>query len=451
MTDIFSYNVFNFRDEADDGSLYTQAIQRAIDYCHKLGGGTIYFPPGNYMTGSIFLKSKVTLYIEAGATIIGSANVDDYPSKFLIYAVDAEDIGIAGPGCIDGQGTQFWEEKELDEAHMWRKGWGEVSHYYQHTKKRPERMIRLSGCSNVRIENVQLRNSSSWTLHLLACDKVTVHGIRIDNPLYGPNTDGIDIDACRNVTVSDCQIRTGDDAIVIKNTNFEGRKQVSRNIVITNCILTTPCNAFKIGTETQADIENIVFSNSVVYSSEDWKLCDRAISGVSIEMVDGARLSQVVVSGITIRNARSPIFIRLGNRGRGQATPVPGTLTDVKLYGIQATGAILPCIISGIRDAEMERVYLSDIQLGFVGGGAEAEIYSDVSELPGDYPEAVMFGRWLPAYGLFCRHVNGLFLRNIDVWLEGDDPRPATKIYKVKDASCLQFAINGKISDALKG
>jgi polygalacturonase len=186
--------------------------------------------------------------------LIGSTDINEYTSGHLIYAKDAVNVGIVGNGSIDGQGASFWKDKELGEDVMWRKGWGEVSHYYKACFKRPERLVRFSGCKNVFVRHVLLKNSANWTLHILACDEVSIEGIRIHNPLEGPNTDGIDIDSSQNVSISDCKIVTGDDAIVLKNTNIEERKQTTRNITVTNCVLTTPCNAFKIGTESQLPV-----------------------------------------------------------------------------------------------------------------------------------------------------------------------------------------------------
>lgn len=362
------WNIVDYGAVGDGKTINTEMIQRTIDLCHEAGGGTVYFPSGSYLAGSILMKSGVTLYLDAGSVLLGSDRMTDYPLGYLLYAEDAENIVVTGTGCINGQGTAYWVTgQELRPENAWRKGWGEVAHYYSKTLERPKRMICFSGCKNVRIENVELKNSFSWTLHLLSCDDVFIHGVRISNPVEGSNTDGIDIDSSQNVTVSDCHIVTGDDAIVGKNTNIEGRKRPAGNITVTNCILTTPCNAFKIGTETQDDIKNVVFSNSIVYSDISWDYCNRAISGVSIEMVDGAVLSGVLVSGIVIRNARSPIFIRLGDRGKGQEASRAGALTDIMVCNVQASGAILPCIISGIKDAPVERVRLSNVQMGFIG------------------------------------------------------------------------------------
>lgn len=438
-------NICEYGALGDGKSMNTEAIQRAVDACRKEGGGTVYFPAGTYLTGSIRLKSNVTLYLDAGAVLQGSGRLEDYHLRHLLYAENEENIAVTGDGCIDGQGTAFWEPgHELRPENIWRKGWGEVTHYYSKTLPRPERLIRFSGCKKVRVENVELRNSPSWTLHLLACEDVAVQGIRITNPLGGPNTDGIDIDGSQNVLVSDCRIITGDDAIVIKNTGIDGWKKPVRNVTVTNCILTTPCNAFKIGTETQADIENVVFSNSVVYSDSSRDCYDRAISGISIEMVDGANLSGVLVSGILIRNARSPIFIRLGNRGRGQAVPKAGTLRDVAISSVQAFGAILPCIISGIEEASIERVSLSNIQMCFAGGGNAVPTPEEIPDLPAEYPEAVMFGRWLPSYGLFCRRVKELSLQNIHIRLEGEDSRKAVRLEQTEKVSMTQCIVDGK-------
>lgn len=411
----------------------TLAIQTAIDFCHRDGGGAVNILPGRYLGGSIVLKSNVVLNLLPGAHILGSRNVSDYPLKYLIYAENAENIGIIGLGTVDGQGEVFWsKEKDLNQDVEWRRGWGEVSAYYRETHPRPEGLICFYQCHRIQLQQVLMKNSARWTLHLLDCSGVSISGINIFAPFYGPNTDGIDIDSSQNVTVSDCQISTGDDAIVVKTTGHNGCKTPVRNITITNCILTTTCNAFKIGTETRNDIEHIIFSNSVVYSADNQPPHARAISGVSIEMVDGANLQNISVSNIMMHNARSPVFVRLGNRGRGQAKAIPGTLSNVQISNIQATGAILPCILSGIEEAWMKGVSVSNISTETVAEYLGDVLPDIVPDLAAEYPEAVMFGRWLPSYGLFCRYIRGLMLHDIDLRLKGQDKRPAKKMICVE-------------------
>lgn len=423
----------------------TAAIQTAIDACHQNGGGMVCLSPGKYLSGSLCLKSGVFLHLLPGACILGSKNVKDYPLNYLIYAKEAEDIGIIGYGSIHGQGDSFWPgEKELNEDVMWRKDWGEVSAYYRQCNPRPQGLICFEGCKNIHVTDVTMENSPRWTFHLLGCKNADIRGVTIHSPFYGPNTDGIDIDGSQEVTVSNCRIETGDDAIVIKTTGENGNALPVRNVTISNCILSTTCNAFKIGTETKHDIQNVVFTNSVVYSAPEQPYHGRAISGVSIEMVDGASLSQVTVSNIIMKNARCPIFIRLGNRGRGQDKPIPGRLSNIQIDNIQAYGAILPCILSGIQEASMKNITLTNINMSVEGGAAEEVTMKEVSEIPADYPEAVMFGRWLPGYGLFCRYITDVTLLNVNIWLEKPDSREGIFMTQTENLRYASILVDGK-------
>jgi polygalacturonase len=198
-------------------------------------------------------------------------------------------------------------------------------------------MIEFAQCRNVHISDVTLRNSAGWTLRPVNCNTVVIDGIRIRNPSFGLNCDGIDITASTNVFVSNCDIATGDDAICLKSESpYGGEVLPTKNITVTNCTLTTSCNGFKIGTATEGAFENIVFSNSVIYS-DLVPMNARVIGGISIEMVDGGSIDGLVVSNIRMQNVRAPIFVRLGERNRK-----PGTfLRNILIENLDATGAIV--------------------------------------------------------------------------------------------------------------
>ncbi|SEO63755.1 Glycosyl hydrolases family 28 [Amphibacillus marinus] len=314
-------NIRDYGASGDGVAKDTNALQVAINQCYAAGGGIVDCPAGTYLCDSIELKSHVFLNLLPGAKIQGSKDVAGYNLNYLVYAENACHTGIIGYGEIN-EGDTFWqEEKDLNQNVLWRKGWGEVAAYYRKSTPRPQGLICFENCKQVRVHNISLTNSPRWTLHLLSCDDVSIHGVTINNPLYGPNTDGIDIDGSQNVTVSDCRIYTGDDAIVIKTTGEKNYNTPVRNITVTNCVLTTTCNAFKIGTETLNSIENVVFTNSVVHSDAQAPYHYQAISGVSIETVDGANLASVSVSGIVMNNARSPIFCSLGQQGERTRSP----------------------------------------------------------------------------------------------------------------------------------
>ena len=257
------FDVKNSGAAGDGKTLDTAAINRAIHACHAAGGGVVYMAGGSYLSGTVVLKSNVTLYLEADATLLGSPNIADYGreigppekgdanQKHLVFARDAENVGLAGPGKIDGQGPAFWVpsgRKVPPPEDSWR----DVATYDWKPLDRASPMIEFAGCTNLRIEDVRIENASGWTLRPINCDQVFIRGIMIRNPVIGPNTDGIDPTGCRNVFISDCLIDTGDDAICLKSENpYGGEVRVSKNITITNCVLTCCCNGLKFGTATR--------------------------------------------------------------------------------------------------------------------------------------------------------------------------------------------------------
>jgi len=436
------FNIIDFGAIPDGKTLNTDAIQKAIDVCTKTGGGQVYVAPGVYLTGTIFLKDNVILYLEAGAMLLGSTRIEDYKPRSVIVAEGAHTIGIAGRGTIDGQGQAFWELRDPETTPFERrKKFSWVPHHeYQHKKQVSGRLIRIIDCIDVHISNVVLKNSESWTLLILGCDDVNVRGVRILNPLIGPNTDGIDIDSSSNVTISDCYIYTADDAICLKNEVEGYTDRVCRNVTITNCILTTVCNAFKIGTGTKGSFENIVFSNSTIKAGESSEPLAKSaletidpehygnalgpLGGLAIETVDGGNLRGVVVSNIVMKGVRAPIFIRRANRASLRSpNAVPGILRDVTIDNIIAYGASTTSSISGLPGYPVENVSLSNIRIEIEGGGTEKMAVRKLNELPTTYPESSMWGRF-PAHGFFCRHVDDLTLNNVSVTCENPDARP---------------------------
>ncbi|RLB13008.1 MAG: glycoside hydrolase, partial [Deltaproteobacteria bacterium] len=338
--------VFNVRDygAAGDGETKdTEAIQRAIDAAHQAGGGRVYFPAGRYLSGTIFLKSLVTLDLEAGATLLGSTDTADFPkivpkfrsytdnyvSQSLIYAEDRHDIAITGKGTIDGQGQAF----------QWKK-YG----------NRPY-VIRFVSCKHVLVEGIKMRNSPMWMQHYLGCEFVTVRGIHVYNhSTY--NNDMIDIDCCRNVLISDCYGNSDDDAMTLKST----ADRPTENVTITNCVLGSGCNAIKMGTESNGGFKNISITNCVIdswYGKKGFYALPKGISGIALEIVDGGTMENITISNISIKNVHVPLFLRLGNRARpfkkGMEKPGMGAFRNVVINNIVAAGVEkIGCSITGL-------------------------------------------------------------------------------------------------------
>ena len=410
------YDVRDYGAKADGKTLCTKAIQWAIDECAGDGGGTVYLGQGVFLSGTIYMKSGVTLKLDVACTLLGSKNLKDYPEtvpafrsytdnytdKSLIYGEKLERIAITGSGIIDGQGRSF-------------KGPYKVRPY----------IIRFIQCRNVTVKDVTIRNSPMWVQHYLACDDVHISGITVRS-VVNANNDGINIDSCERVIISDCNIRSGDDAIVLKSTSA----RPCRNVTVSNCVLSTRCNALKMGTESNGGFENIVITGCSIY--------DTRLAGVALEIVDGGTMDGVVVSNITMNKIGAPIFLRLGNRARpfkkDMAKPGIGIMRNITISNIEATGAnATGCAISGLPEAKIENVTFSNIRLSFAGGGTKEDAGRAVPEKPEAYPEYSMFGR-LPAYGLYCRHVKGLKLLNVQLQLAKSDQRHGIVLEDVENA-----------------
>ncbi len=403
-------NIYDVRDygaKPDGKTLCTKSIQKTIDVCAKQGGGTVYFPPGTFLSGTIYMKSNVTLRLDTGSTLLGSTNLKDFPptvqafrsytdnytDKSLIYGEKLQRIAITGSGTIDGQGAAF-------------KGPYKVRPY----------MIRIIQCQNVLVKDVTIQNSPMWVQHYLACDDVRIDGITVRSHVNG-NNDGIDIDSCHRVIISNCNVDSQDDAIVLKSTSARSCK----NVTVSNCVLRSTCNALKMGTESNGGFENIVITGCSIY--------DTRLAGIALEIVDGGTMDRVVISNIAMNGVGAPIFMRLGNRARpfkkDMEKPKIGVMRNVTISNIEATGANpTGCAISGLPGYPIENLTISNVRLSFAGSGTKKDAARAIPENPTAYPEYSMFGR-LPAYGFYCRHVKSLKLRNIQLQLAKSDRRHA--------------------------
>jgi len=409
------FNVRELGAHGDGARLETKVLQSAIDACASGGGGTLYFPAGIYLTGTLGLKNDVCLHLDAGAVLRGSPKLNDYPAhipslrsytdnyteRSLIYGEGLENVAIEGRGTLDGQGASF-------------KGPYKVRPY----------ILRLVACRNVLVQGVTFKDSSMWVQHYLACDGVRIEGITVRSHCNA-NNDGIDIDGSQRVRITDCDISSGDDAVVLKST----LDHPCRNVVIANCTLQSDCNALKLGTESNGGFENVAISNCTIY--------DTHLAGVALELVDGGLLDRVSISNLTMRDTRGAIFIRLGNRARpcsaGMAKPGMGRLRNVNISSVVADGADrIGCSITGLPGHPAEDIALENVRVRFSGGGTDEEAQRRVPEHPEEYPEYAMFGV-LPAYGFYCRHVKGLRLNNVSVEIAAPDARPSLVCEDVVD------------------
>jgi hypothetical protein len=422
----------------DGKTLNTAAIQRAIDELSASGGGTLAFPAGTYLTGMVRLKDNITLQLDAGAVLLGSPELKDYPETKvpfptmndafyrhnLLYAEGVRNIAITGQGRIDGQGG--------------------ADGFKRRSTKAPERymnrpsLIRFVNCTGVRLRDVRIENAGFWVTHFLACDDVVIDGVNVESRTANYNNDGFDIDCCSNVRIANCYVNSQDDAICLKSTG----NRVCRNVTITNCVLSSNCSGIRFGCECFGGFEDIVISNVTIQ--------DVGASAIQLQVFDGGIMDRVTLSGITMRNVAQGIFVNVGHElypiGIADADlPIKhgdtmGRVRNIILRDIQADGVgrcqgrsvggeevlierKLACIISGMPESHIENITLQNIRMRFVGKGTAEDAASDLADVKNGFNAGSM--GMTPAYAFYCRNVDNLRMRDVDVSCENDDVRPA--------------------------
>lgn len=292
------YSVLDYGADPSGKKRCTKAIQKALDAATANGGGRVVVPAGTYLTGTIFIKDNTTLEIAEGAEIKGSPNIEDYTPMtqghnkdrqpyHLIMAKNAKNIKLCGKGTINGNGEAFWKSDPDTIAYP---------RWIMAKDKKVSPMVEIQGCQNVSIKDLTFTNPAGWTLHPYDCDRVSIDGIVIDNNVFAPNADGIDVTGCYDVTISNCKIRTCDDGICVKTTNDS---RPSARILVTNCSVETLCAALKIGNETYHEIEQVTFSNCIVHNSS------RAIA---IYAEGGAPVRDITFNNI-VADTKSPLVL----------------------------------------------------------------------------------------------------------------------------------------------
>lgn len=416
------YNVIDFGAKGDGSVLETQAIQKAINTAYENGGGIVVIPQGTYKTGTLILKDNINLHLLSGAVLLGSGDINDYVAVdqkiesrtrglyakyFFIYAEGAKNISITGSGIINGNGKENFQTARPQ-------------------NKRPY-MIRFAGCQNVTFRDIQLLESGNWTLHILNCKDVIIDGVKLYNSTQGGNRDGMDIDGCENVSISNCRIWSVDDAIVLKSTN----NKVCKNVTITNCSISSYASGVKTGTESNGGFENITVSNCIIENIP-------VHSAIELMTVDGGDLKNITFSNIVMNNVATPIFIYLGNRARpykaGQYVKKVSAVQDIYFNNLTITGAKLPSGVVGLNYKQVKNISFSNISVRCSETLKGQPIAVNAVPLKDfSYPMARMFGVNMPAYGFYCRNIDGIRFNNINIFSADGEKRPAIVFDRVKN------------------
>jgi len=401
------YDISKYGAVGDGKTLNTEAIQKTIDLCSQNGGGRIIIPEGTWVSGTILLRNNVTLNLNEKAILLGSTNITDYQivdgfkdgrgssmGYCFIGGVDIKNAGITGTGKIDGNGKLLLEKNGRS--------------------KRPF-LVRFVRCTNINVTDVHMQGPAAWTMHLFECNNARAENITIKSRGLS-NNDGIDIDCCDGVIIKNCDIDSGDDAICFKTTG----PKPCRNIEVSGCKLNTNQGAFKIGTESFGDFENINIHNCKVDSTK----------GIKLYSVDGAHLKNLTISDIEIKKTTVAVMIRLGSRLKtfrdGDIKKPTGTLENVNLKRITVANASqLAILISGTPGNNINLVTISDMTVHLTGGGKAEDAKTILAENEADYPEVTMFGKLMPAYGIYIRHADQIKLEKIILTTLKPDGRPA--------------------------
>ena len=446
-TDGSQFSIVDYGAVGDGKTINTASVQSAIDACTRAGGGTVVVPPGRFLTGTITLKNNVELHLMRGATLLGSPNHDDYPSlphseyralrdsegfNALVYALEVSGISITGPGTIDGQGSRHKISEDASDER----------------DDRPIGILFIS-CRNVVVSDVHLQNSAFWMQHYLNCEDVVINNVRVINHA-NTNNDGMNIDGCRRVLISNCNIDTEDDCIVLKSTGAA----MTEDVVITNCIVSSYTNAIKAGTETTGGFRNISISNCVVRPSRftEHRIYEgppNGLTGIALMIVDGGTMEGVSINNVVIDGPPAPIYIRLGNRARkhveGAPEPPVGKIHNISISNIVAYGSIesWASSIEGMKGYPIRDVSFSNVQFFIKGGLKEGDFPVKVAEDDKGYPERD--NPPMPGSAIFLRHVDGITIDNMVVGAEEEDVRAPIWVDDVKNLLISNTRLSGGV------
>ncbi len=452
------YNVIDHGIVADGKTINSVALQKLIDMTE--GNREIVFPAGVYVLATVFLKSGVHIVLERDALILGAESFYDYaPEEKLDYpiyqdashtyfhhsmfvGIGCDNISITGEGRIDMRSV--WDEDNV-----------------RNIVHRGPKCISLKECNNVKISGIGIYNATDLAVYFAGCRHVEIS--KLDLRVY---IDGISPDNCDDVKIFDCNVETGDDGIVFKTSYTLNRYEDCQNIEVYNCKIKSRCNALKFGTESNNSFKNIYIHDCEVYETR--------ITGISIESVDGAVIDGITIKNIKMTNVNAPLFIHLGKRLRGPEGTKIGEIKNILIENITATGPYTPydCMawnyltykagdfrqdhhIFGVAESFDGTAYDEDWQMtsnvcGLIGHSLEnitlrnihfeleggiSEFSKDVPEDAQDYPEVFVYGKTLPAAGIYFRHINGLTIENFTLKVEREDRRPPLVFESVENLS----------------
>lgn len=386
----------------EDGGIkvITTDLQSKIDKCSQTGGGIVSLPAGNYLCGTLYLKSNVTLNLEKGAVLFGSRNIADYPEKgrrkALVFAENATNIAITGEGEINGNGDAFTQANNAPDRPV---------------------LVQFFDCKDVIVNGIKMKNSGFWTFRFVRCDGVDIADIDIESHVNW-NNDGFDIES-RNVTIRNCTVNTDDDALCFKS---EDPDFTVENIIVDSCRLASNCNYIKFGTASAGGFRNVKVSNCVLTkcTSSNYRTWEKTvpgvtepitgIAGIALEVVDGGFMENIHISDIEMNDVQTPVFIRLGRRKVSDLSYLKNAVIEnIKALSVSYVASS----ITGVPGLRVEGITLRNLDLRLKAGGKVADTGLNVPEAEASYPENRMFGVMLPASGFYIRHADNILFDNV--------------------------------------
>ena len=426
-----SFSISEIGAIGDGKTLNTAAIQNTVDMCAQRGGGTVIVPAGVFVTGTIQLRSNINLCLEPGGVLKGSTNLDDYRLQGklvgMLFTRNAANVAISGQGTLDGNGDAFMDLSTAKKIDTSGSQWTRQGRRFRYVKQglgdgpvvpgpRPNQMIIFSNCRSVTVRDIMIVNSPFWTLHCADCDGVMIRGIRIWCNLMIPNNDGIDLTSCSNAVIAECDIRTGDDAIVLTGYDhhydlpgFNNLAHPSENICVANCTLVSRSSAIRIGGYDQNSMRNYTFTNITI---------DDSNRGIGIFARDRGSIENMVFSNIIIHTRLhtgdwwgngEPIHlsaVRLLN------DVLPGHIRNVKFQNItcESEAGIL---LYGTGESVLDQVSFDNVSLHIKESPLNNVAGGNIDLRPALDPENLLFSHDLP--GLYARYVKDLRIRDFDL------------------------------------
>lgn len=442
-------NVAKYGILPNTGELLTEKIQALIDR-FRWRGVELYFPAGAYVLSTIFLRNNTTINISRNALILGSNNFDDYAkleevdyklyqdvshSFFncaLFVGKNVNNVSIIGKGMIDMRSV--WDENNVN--NMVHRG---------------AKVIALKECTNIKIKDLRIINATDLAVYLASCQHAEIDGLKLK--VY---IDGISPDNSKDIKISNCDIISGDDGICFKSSYNLNRLDTCERITVEDCVVASRCNAIKFGTESNGGFKDISIKNIKVRNTR--------ITGISIESVDGAIINNISIDNVEMENVNAPLFIHLGARLRGPEGTKVGKISNIFISNLTAKGPYKPyktvpwnydsfkkndtiqypwhnglpitlqelnekkklpwqytCNVCGYKENMLEEIYLKNVHLELEGGIEEFD--RNVREDAGGYPEVFVYGKILPAKGIYFRHINGLHMANVKIVTYKEDKR----------------------------